>query len=114
MLEKTSDQFDPSSALGSHFFDIEKNQRLLAAREEKAAAQQMANIEREANSVSLGIESHDANIETQVKNDKKARAKEQLKIMKQFDSMSESFQRSSTKIDQEFTETAGQIRKRER
>lgn len=76
MLEKTSDQFDPTSALGSHYYDVERNQRLLAAREEKAAAQQMANIEQEASSVSLGVESHDANIETQVKNDKKARAKE--------------------------------------
>jgi len=47
LLEKTSDQFDPSSALGSHYYNVEQNERLLEAREEKAIAQQMANIESE-------------------------------------------------------------------
>jgi len=43
--------------------------------------------------VAKGIEDHDQGLETQIKNDKKAQAREQLKIIKQFDSLADQFQK---------------------
>lgn len=56
-------------------------------------------------------------METQVKNEKKAKARAQLKILKQFDSMAENFQKQNLEKQDTFTlkkETAGDIRRREK
>lgn len=58
------------------------------------------------------------NMETQIKNEKKAKAREQLKILKQFESMAEQFQNQDVKNTKVFNinqqEKAGDIKKRER
>lgn len=64
--------------------------------------------------MATGLDNFDANLETQIKNDKKAQAKEQLKIIKQFDAMSEQFTKSTTRVQQEKKETAGDVKRREK
>ena len=47
-----------------------------------------------------------------MKTDKKSQAKEQLKIIKQFDAMSDQFTKSSTKENENIKETASTVKKR--
>ena len=71
-MEKTSDQFDPTSAFDSHFLDTELNDRLLAARKMRALENQMQNVEGgDTSSNNLGLENYDENLETQIKTNKK-------------------------------------------
>ena len=83
--------------------------------EERARDNMAKSIADNDNKVSQGLENYDLNMETKIKDDKKAHAKEQLKIIKQFDNMATSFQKTATKVDQsEIKETASMVRKREK
>ena len=60
LMEKTSDQFDPTSAFDSHYMDTELNERLIAARKQRAMEYSMQNMDGIDNSqVSLGVENYD-------------------------------------------------------
>lgn len=82
LLENTTDQFDPTAAVEAHHYDIDKTNRVLAAREDAGRQQFAKNFEEADSAVAKGIEDHDQGLETQIKNDKKAQAREQLKIIK--------------------------------
>lgn len=116
LLERTTDAYDPESTLQNDYYDIqeeiEKNQANFAKQLAQIA---MAQEDVEVEASKGAQESFDAQVETQVKSDKKTHAKEQLKIMKQFDQMAEKFTKTTTKVEQlPQKETAGQVRKANR
>ena len=116
LLENTSDQFDPTSALEAHHFDPEKQKRILESKEEKAREALAKSFVEGDLQVSAGLENYDASLDQQVKSNKKTQAKEQLRIMKQFEQISEQFTKTTTKVDQgeHKKETASMVRKREK
>ena len=61
---------------------------------------------------------YEKNLDAKVKNDKKAQAKEQLKIIKQFDTLAEQFQKSATTFQGDGPdvkkETAGMIKRKDK
>lgn len=120
LVENTSDQYDPSSAHVAHYYDLEKA-RKVKEREEQLQLEHFAKNFQEKEAQSRGqqvSDEYDTQLEAQIKQDKKSAAKEQLKLMKQFDNLAESLQKAPIqKIkdeENEVIETAGQIRKRER
>lgn len=92
LLENTTDQYDPTSAVEAHHYDVDKNDRIIALREEEGREHFAKNFEEAESDVSKGIEDYDKGLETKIKNDKKAQAREQLKIIKQFDTLADQFQ----------------------
>jgi tRNA A37 N6-isopentenylltransferase MiaA len=89
LLENTTDQFDPTAAVEAHHFDIQKMERAYEMRDEQIRERFAKHFEEQGPEVAKGIDDYDANLESQIKNDKKAQAREQLKIIKQFDSLAD-------------------------
>ena len=110
MIENTSDHFDPTSATEEHYFDVEKSERLIKEQEE-LALQKYAETIFENDEVVKELDSYENNLDSQVKNDKKSQAKEQLKILKQFDAIADSFTKTRLEPEGERKETAGMLKK---
>lgn len=89
LLERTCDKFDPSSTVEIDYYDLAKNDLLLKQQEEQALEIFGMNAEEQSNYVVTGLENYDQDITTNIKKDKKQQAKEQLKIIKQFDTLAE-------------------------
>jgi hypothetical protein len=64
LLENSTNQFDPTSAVEAHHFDIDKTNRILEARDEAGRQQFARNFEEADSSVAKGIEDHDQGLET--------------------------------------------------
>jgi len=63
----------------------------LKMREEQSREAFAKNFDDTSKDVAKGVDNYDANVEKKIKDDKKSKAREQLKIIKQFDSLSEQF-----------------------
>lgn len=92
ILERSSDKFDPVISPDLHYYDLEKEEARRQELIKKQMDEKLKNMQQEE----IGGEESkllekDRNMETQIKNEKKAKAREQLKIMKQFESMADSF-----------------------
>lgn len=89
LLERSSDKFDPTISADIHYYDYEKEelkkQELLQIEMEKKVKE----LETDLTGQDSGMLDREQNMETQIKNEKKAKAREQLKILKQFESMAE-------------------------
>ena len=119
LVENSSDQFDPSSAHVAHYYDIDKVRRDQERQDLIQLESFAANFQEEDRKGQQVNEEFDSNLETQIKKDKKAQAKEQLKLMKQFDNLADSLQKQNvSQIKKEdgddIKETAGQVKRRER
>ena len=64
LLENTTNQYDPTAAVESHYYDLDKTERILAAREEAGREKFARNFEEADSIVAKGIEDHDKNLET--------------------------------------------------
>jgi len=91
LMENSTDQFDPTSAVEAHWYDTDKADLILKMREEQSREAFAKNFDDTSKDVAKGVDNYDANVEKKIKDDKKSKAREQLKIIKQFDSLSEQF-----------------------
>lgn len=100
LLEKTSDQFDPSSALGSHYYNVDKEELIMEERMNAQAQKQIEATKIVENKISTGIDNYEEDVAQEVTSTKKDEAKEKMRLMKQFDTV-DSVQKSSAKIAKE-------------
>ena len=83
ILENTSDQFDPTAVHQAHFYDIDKAERMLELKAERAQAARGETVDEMAETAAQQrADEYDQSLETKIKQDKKAQAREQLKIIK--------------------------------
>jgi hypothetical protein len=91
LLENSTDQYDPTASVEAHHYDIQKMEKMFSMREEEYRERFAKYMEEQGPQVSKDIDDYDKSLETQIKNDKKSQAREQLKIIKQFDSLADQF-----------------------
>ena len=121
LLEQTTNLYDPTAAVETHWFDVDKIEEAdERKREQLAAARAGKDADAEfggglGDSIERG--EYEKNLDNKVKNDKKAQAKEQLKIIKQFDTLAEQFKKTSGSLvseQPEKKETAGMIKRKDK
>jgi len=93
LLEKTSDQFDPTSAVGSHYYDIDKEEKIMKERLDAIAMKHEDTVAQLDNQISTGIANYEDEVAGEVSDAKKDEAKEKLRLLKKVDQMGETVQK---------------------
>ena len=118
MLERSSDKFDPTASVDNTYYDLDKEELLYKELLEKQNEKKLNELGEDLSQSNQVLVEREANMEKEIKNEKKAKAREHLKLLKQFDSLSDSVQLAKAKGEEAFKinkkETAGDIKRRER
>mmetsp|Transcript_36958 Transcript_36958/g.56607 ORF Transcript_36958/g.56607 Transcript_36958/m.56607 type:complete len:404 (+) Transcript_36958:405-1616(+) len=92
LLEKTTDQFDPTAAMETHHYDVSYQEKLLKMQRHQKREQFAEGFDESiGGGAGGGLDDYDRSLDEQVKKDKKSEAKKQLKLLKQFDQMASEF-----------------------
>lgn len=82
LLESSIDQYDPAVALEAHYHDLDHDSKILKQREEAALGMFERNQDEAQSKAESTLDNYESKLDTRIKNDKKAQAREQLKIIK--------------------------------
>ena len=115
LVEMTSDHFNPADAIDSTYIDIdeiERDQMLKKRRDEDRFRKEMS-IEQSSSSVGDRLQLEDQETDVSVRAAKKREEREKNKLLKQFDALAETYQKSTQIIaNQKVTESAGDLKRK--
>lgn len=119
LLENTSDHFEPRSSVHNHYHDIAKAEAIQEQKRLRALETAAQNAEIDS-MPSKDKEDYDQQLTDKVKEDKKSKQRDQLRIMSAFESLTDGFRgpvnedKTAAEMGMKLNEKAGAIKKRER
>ncbi len=113
--ENTSDHYNPVDAIDSTYIDIDEidHEQLLKKKRDEEKFRKDMQIEQSTSSVGDRLQLEDQEADVSVRAAKKREEREKQKLLKQFDALAETYQKSTQIINtQKVTETAGDLKRK--
>lgn len=115
LVEATSNEFNPADSIDSTYLDIEMIQReeLLRKQKDEEKLKRELSLETATATASDRLQLEDQDTDTSVRAAKKREEREKQKLLKQFDALAETYQKSTQVITtQKATESAGDLKRK--